>query len=764
MAVTGTFIGDFSSFQAAVEQSQAKIQQFETSSSKVGTTLDRVANSFSGKKIIQEATLMAAAIEQGGGAARLTSSELERAGRVASEAAEKMRALGIAVPASIEKLAASAHEASGFMGQLGEHVLAAVSGIVTAEAVIEAVKVGFETMTEFVKGSVEAYAAQELATKRMTTALQVQGDATPEVVEGYKALSEEVQKHTVYSHTDIEATEALLIQIGDIQPSQMKKALQATTDLASGLGIDLRSATLLVGKAFEGNTTTLTRYGVVLDQAKVAAEGVSYVLDALEDKFGSQAQAEAETYSGKIAQMGNEWEDFKEKIGESIVQDEAVVIALRGIKDAIVGTSDAAKDGLPGVTSFIAGLASPEMRVIVALMGEAHREVRTLGEEIAHMAPPPAGQFAGFEDESKKAAAAAHDFAVETAKGWEFEAKTRDEADKKRAKAGEDASKKFADEQAEFDKLVAESNRLRVEQGGTVRDVEISRIRETEAAEIASITRRGQANTANIALIHENAERAISGLGTDWKQLADQSLDTARQQRDDALNTYEYMLVHANRYSREALDAQLEKYHALSDAAEGHGRAAVAAQDAATEAAKRHNAELDKQKKKEEDAAAAAKKNREMGGSIDVTAATFDTYTPPSGIQKSSIRGLLEKGFSMENALAILQAQQRGAAIDLSKWPEDARGPRVPGFRTGVGRFSGGPAIVGEDGPELVDLPTGARVQPLSRVSFGGSAPRSDASVAVNVNVSGVMDPASRSTLGTTLAKELSARVFGGRR
>jgi hypothetical protein len=767
MAVTGTFIGDFSSFQTAVDQSDVKIRQFETNSSKVATTLDRVANSFSGRKIIQEATLMAAAIEKGGGEARLTATELERAGRVAQEAAEKMRALGIAVPASIDKLAQSSKEAGGFMQDLGNHVLATAAGMVTAEAAIQLTEKAFDTLEEFVSSSVEAYAKQELAAKRVATALKVQGDASADVISEYKELSNAVQEHSTFSHTDIEATEALLIQVGDIQPKQMKKALQATTDLASGLGVDLHAATLLIGKAFEGNTATLGRYGIVLDQARVKAEGITYVLDELERKFGGQAQAEAETYSGKIKQMGNDWEDFKEKVGEAIVKDEAVIEGLKYVKEAIVGVKTASDEGLPSVVAFIAGMASPEAKVAIEVWSALHREVRTLDDDIKNLAPPPPKQFSGFTADIDESDAKMKQFAEDTAKGWEYIEKTREAAEKKHEKEEEEKNKKFESEQAEFDKLVAESNKLRIEQGGTARDVEIANIRAAEQAEIESLTRRGQANASNIALIHENADRAIKGLGLDWKALADQSLDTARQQRDDALETYEYMLAHADQYTREALDKQLAKYRELADAATATGRAAADAQDAAAAAAKRHNDELDKQKKKEEDAAAAAKKNREQGGSFEVTAANFDQYTAPSGIQKSSVLNLLKQGFSMENALAILQAAQRGAAVDLSKWPEDARGPRVPGFRLGVERFSGGPAVVGEDGPELVDLPAGASVTPLgtarSRPAFG-LPDRERGPAVVNVNVSGVFDPNSRSSLENVVSKELAGKVFGGRR
>jgi hypothetical protein len=56
---------------------------------------------------------------------------------------------------------------------------------------------------------------------------------------------------------------------------------------------------------------------------------------------------------------------------------------------------------------------------------------------------------------------------------------------------------------------------------------------------------------------------------------------------------------------------------------------------------------------------------------------------------------------------------------------------RIPGFAAGTSNFSGGMAIVGERGPELVNLPRGADVIPNNKIaSVGGSG-----STTININV-----------------------------
>ena len=107
MALTATFQSDFSSFFTAVETAQVKLRSFESGASKVEGSLNRMVDSFSGRKIISEATLMAEAIERAGGTSSLTARELQNAGAKAAEAAEKMKALGMQVSPQIDALAAS---------------------------------------------------------------------------------------------------------------------------------------------------------------------------------------------------------------------------------------------------------------------------------------------------------------------------------------------------------------------------------------------------------------------------------------------------------------------------------------------------------------------------------------------------------------------------------------------------------------------------------------------------------------------------------
>lgn len=105
MAITGKFLADFSDFHMEVQKAEVRFRAFQTSGKDAADQLTKTATAFSGKQIINDATLAATAIDRLGGASKLTSSEQARVNATVSEAIEKYRALGQSAPESLQKLA-----------------------------------------------------------------------------------------------------------------------------------------------------------------------------------------------------------------------------------------------------------------------------------------------------------------------------------------------------------------------------------------------------------------------------------------------------------------------------------------------------------------------------------------------------------------------------------------------------------------------------------------------------------------------------------
>jgi hypothetical protein len=79
------------------------------------------------------------------------------------------------------------------------------------------------------------------------------------------------------------------------------------------------------------------------------------------------------------------------------------------------------------------------------------------------------------------------------------------------------------------------------------------------------------------------------------------------------------------------------------------------------------------------------------------------------------IRVWLHDGYSLAQAAQIDFLMRWGLPINANDPLFAQKGPRVPGFASGVENFAGGLALVGERGPELVNLPGGSDVIPMGR-------------------------------------------------
>lgn len=118
MPVTAKFQADFDSFYAAVQKADVSLKGFEQGAGKVESSLNKMTNSLSGTRLIQDATLMAEAVERVGGTSKLTADELAAVSAKASAAAEKLRAMGQDVPPGIAKIAAESRVAGSALDSM----------------------------------------------------------------------------------------------------------------------------------------------------------------------------------------------------------------------------------------------------------------------------------------------------------------------------------------------------------------------------------------------------------------------------------------------------------------------------------------------------------------------------------------------------------------------------------------------------------------------------------------------------------------------
>jgi len=170
----------------------------------------------------------------------------------------------------------------------------------------------------FLGDSLRSFLEADRAVNKLNAALKTQGVYTAALSGELQRFATELQRQTTFSDEAILSAQALFTTFG-LAGSEMKRATQAAVDLSAGLGIDLTTSAMLVGKAFTGSTEMLSRYGIRIAENIPASERFSEVLRQINDRFGGRAVAELDSYQGRIQNLKNRFDDIKEQIGEALI-------------------------------------------------------------------------------------------------------------------------------------------------------------------------------------------------------------------------------------------------------------------------------------------------------------------------------------------------------------------------------------------------------------------------------------------------------------
>lgn len=169
-----------------------------------------------------------------------------------------------------------------------------------------------------VMDSIKAYMEQETVTNKMNNALKTQGIYSKELSAEMVAYSKSIQNTTTFSDEAVISQMSLLTTFG-LAGKEMKQASEAARNMSTSLGIDLNSATMLVGKAFQGNTAALSRYGIQIEEGLTPTEKFAAVMGQLNSRFGGASAAATNTYAGKLAMLKNQFGEVQEEVGQALI-------------------------------------------------------------------------------------------------------------------------------------------------------------------------------------------------------------------------------------------------------------------------------------------------------------------------------------------------------------------------------------------------------------------------------------------------------------
>lgn len=192
-----------------------------------------------------------------------------------------------------------------------KHVLGELGLAVSAGAAIWG-------LVEFGKESLEKFSELEQSSMQLSMAMKNLGVYTEE---SFKAMQEYAAKQsetTAFSREQVQNTMALLTTFG-LYGKKLEEVAQGAMNLAVARHMDLNSAAMLLGRAYDGNTTMLKRYGITIHDTGDSAKNFEQVMHLMQERFGGAAAAQAQTYAGKVAIMTHNFDELKVKIGTELL-------------------------------------------------------------------------------------------------------------------------------------------------------------------------------------------------------------------------------------------------------------------------------------------------------------------------------------------------------------------------------------------------------------------------------------------------------------
>ena len=187
---------------------------------------------------------------------------------------------------------------------------AAAFAVAAAAAVAYAGKLAIDG----VKAAIEDEAAQ----LRLASALRAATGATDAQI---KATEDMISKTSIATGVaDDQLRPALQrLALSTKDTGEAQRLLALALDISKGSGKDLESVANALGKAQDGNTTSLGRLGLGLSKAELASLSVEQIQTKLSDLFGGAAARNAETFQGRIEVLKNGFNEAKEAVGTALL-------------------------------------------------------------------------------------------------------------------------------------------------------------------------------------------------------------------------------------------------------------------------------------------------------------------------------------------------------------------------------------------------------------------------------------------------------------
>jgi hypothetical protein len=573
MAITGRFEADFQSFYQAVDRANAKLTDFQSGAGRVETSLNKMVDNFSGRRLIQEVTLSTEAVSRlEGGIHSLTDRELQALASKATEAVAKMKAMGIEVPPQIQKVAGELRhtsEETGFLGKSFEDIGSKVIAAFAIERVVEFVlevgkaqqqlqRLGKETQIDVeelqtLTAATASYGLtnEELGRSLFNLSQRISGgDAS--VARGLHqiglSLDDVKNKHGKDLFLEVESGLAKL-------QGQLRDTASADiwgSKLGASLGGFAKEAVEAVDKADKLNTklsresvAAMAEYADSIERAErnlgtlrdsmlgPLAQGINVINDANQKGIGfwrsiGLATKDALFYLPGLTSGGHSLADALDKVNRANVEGAA----------STKGATEQHKQSEVAITA-----ETQAVRFLMALRRDAAKELTPL----QRLALADLREMGALTSDN----AAAIGVGVDQFKNYVEQVRQADAATKV-------LTATTAEQSDQVRKLSAEVAETMTKRTGTQTEIELAELQKREDAEIASVEKRSAAAKASLEQQHADSKENLDKIAADAAAATTKIQSSFDQLRDGVGVDFDEIRTHSQAALNDAADRALK--------------------------------------------------------------------------------------------------------------------------------------------------------------------------------------------------------------
>jgi hypothetical protein len=170
----------------------------------------------------------------------------------------------------------------------------------------------------FAVSAVKAAAEDETAQKRLADTITATTGATAKQIAGVEEYIKQTSIAIGVADDGLRPAFTRLVRsTQDVEEAQ--KLLNLALDLSAATGKPLEAVTNALGRAYDGNTTSLGKLGLGIDKADLASQTFDETFEQLTSTFGQFAENEAETTTKQMERVKIALDEAKESIGAALL-------------------------------------------------------------------------------------------------------------------------------------------------------------------------------------------------------------------------------------------------------------------------------------------------------------------------------------------------------------------------------------------------------------------------------------------------------------